>query len=51
MITGDFIVILFTAIIFGMFAICSLIYGIYTALIVHDKYSFVGMLSAFFYLI
>lgn len=47
MITADFIIILFFAIIFGAVAICFLVYGIYTAVAEHDFSFFVGMVFSF----
>lgn len=47
MITTDFIIILFFAIIFGAVAICILAYGIYNVLAEYDICFFVGMVFSF----
>lgn len=50
MITADFIIILFFAIIFGAVAICLLVYGIYTAVAEYNFIFFFGMVLSFLFL-
>lgn len=47
MITADFIIILFFAIIFGAVAICILVYGIYIVIVECDIRFFSGLVFSF----
>jgi len=47
MITDTFLIALFATFIFGVFAVCLLIYGIYFALTEHDKVMFGAILFSF----